>query len=435
MQETQLKNENLEVRAKFNPGCLVELEVHVLPHAVRAAYDKAVKSVKKEVSIPGFRKGKAPDGVILKNFDKDIQKECRDLVLQTAYKEVLYLVQRFPFSKNSVKKAQIKTFSLESGTDLLFVYEAEPTVPKITVEDVEIPQLNPKPATQEELDKERKRVQLSYATWEEVTDRAACDQDFVIIDVDVLDHPAHNVCVDKLFHMISSEMSQWMYTLIVGMQKNESREGIAEPDPSQLLEKETATPKRCRITLKAIQKATMPLYDDAFAKTLECENIAELEKKIAEGVNYLHEQEARVAARNQLCHALLQKYPLDLPQSLIEMEAKRRIQASKTADMKRGSLPLDPVEEERIEHDVQIAVNQFFTCMYLLKQFANQVNLSVAQNEVMQEISNQFQEAPLERFIYPGQSQEEMQERILIKLMMRKCADYLLDQGRVSVNK
>ena len=432
MQETPFKNENLEIQAQFQPGCLVELKVHVLPHAVRAAYEKAVKSVKKEVSIPGFRKGKAPDAVIVKSFDKDIQKECRDLVLQTGYKEALHLVQRFPFAKNSVRKAQIKTFSLESGAELLFVYEAEPSVPRIVLEEVEIPQLNPKPVTQEEVDKERKRVQLSYASWEEIPDRAVCDQDFVVIDIDALDHPAHNVCMDKLFHVETREMSQWMYTCILGMQKNESREGVAEPDPNHPFEQDNTTPKRCRITLKAIKKATMSPYDDAFAKTVQCETIEELEKKITEAVSYLRGQEARTIARSELCHTLLQKYPFDLPQSLIETEAKRRIHASKSADMKRGNLPLDPVEEERIEHEVQIAVNQFFTCMYLLRQFANQVNLSVSQNEVMQEISSQFQEAPLERFIYPGQSQEEMQERILIKLMMRKCADYLLDQARVS---
>lgn len=425
MTDEHFHSDTIEVAAHTEPGCLVELKVTVKPLAVQAALSRAARTIKKGVSIPGFRKGKVPDTVIAKRFEKEVQKEWYNLVLNTAYAEATALVGRYPFSKSSLKKAQLHSCSEENGAMITFAYESEPIVPKIDLETLAIPEIVEQPVTQEEIDFECKRLQLNHAKWEDVLDRPVVDQDFVEIDIDVLDEPAHNLCVDKLFQVKTKEMSQWMYDLILGMQLHEAREGIAKPDPDSA-EHATAE-KLCRITLKKIRKADIPSIDDAFAKNLELENRDTLLKHVEKAVHFRKGLAARAQARSDLCHLLLRTYSIDLPHTLVASEIRRRLQAAKAADMKKGSLPVDALQEEQLAEEAMRLVRNFFTCMFLLRQFSSKVDLTASQQETYNVLLEEMLQPPLERTLFAGQSHEEMQERIFLKLMMRKCADYILD--------
>jgi trigger factor len=85
--QTQFQNENMTVDLKRDPGCLIRLDISLSPLATQAAYQKALKTVNKEVSIPGFRKGKAPQTLILKNYSQHVDREWRELLLNTAFGE------------------------------------------------------------------------------------------------------------------------------------------------------------------------------------------------------------------------------------------------------------------------------------------------------------------------------------------------------------
>jgi hypothetical protein len=66
---TEYKNDRLTVNIETAPGCLVKLDARLSPKAVEEAYLKTVKDTNKQVSIPGFRKGKAPNDKIIKEFE------------------------------------------------------------------------------------------------------------------------------------------------------------------------------------------------------------------------------------------------------------------------------------------------------------------------------------------------------------------------------
>ena len=42
----------------------VKLSVEAAPERVRAAFDRAARTIAKDISVPGFRKGKAPRRVV-----------------------------------------------------------------------------------------------------------------------------------------------------------------------------------------------------------------------------------------------------------------------------------------------------------------------------------------------------------------------------------
>ncbi len=64
----ELVSDDVRVSIQKKPACLVEFHVRASKRLVEKARLDAVKAVNKEVSLPGFRKGKSPDAMILKKF-------------------------------------------------------------------------------------------------------------------------------------------------------------------------------------------------------------------------------------------------------------------------------------------------------------------------------------------------------------------------------
>src|SRR5262245_27713561 len=113
--DQQFQNDRVRVEVRRRPGCIARLAVEMTPEAVKNAYEKAVRAIKKEVSIPGFRKGKVPEDIVKHNFSSAIAKEHKDTVLQLAFTESLALTGLKPFSKNSLLRSELKKYSVDTG--------------------------------------------------------------------------------------------------------------------------------------------------------------------------------------------------------------------------------------------------------------------------------------------------------------------------------
>ena len=102
VQQTEFKNDNVQVIVSRSKGSRVKLEINVSPLATQAAYKQAIKAVGKEISRPGFRKGKAPDNYILQNYKGHVESEWNNILLNTSFQEALDLTKIYPFSKNNL---------------------------------------------------------------------------------------------------------------------------------------------------------------------------------------------------------------------------------------------------------------------------------------------------------------------------------------------
>ena len=124
IEKNNFSNEFVDVSIIRNPGCEVHMEVKVSKKAVEAAYKKALHNIRKEVEISGFRKGKAPEEVVVKNYKGNIEKEWRGIVTRTAYNDGCDLTKVRPLSQNSIHNVQIRKISLEDGAEVVIDFES-----------------------------------------------------------------------------------------------------------------------------------------------------------------------------------------------------------------------------------------------------------------------------------------------------------------------
>ncbi len=433
----ELQNDNIKAKIIHKSGCQVRMEVEVTPVAVKAAYDKGLKAVRKEVTVPGFRKGKVPDEILHHRFSQGIDRESRDIVLQNAFTEALSLSNLRPFTRNSLKRSELKKCSQETGASAIFELEIEPNVPSIDYSNIETALIAPRPLDSKATERSYRQLQLMHATWEPIKDRAAEDKDYVELDIDVTENPAHNVCTNHLFLLQKDEMPKWLYDAVKGMQVDESKEVEAKQDsedPSHVIVYEDKnTSKQSRVTLKAIKKAIMPEEDSAFAQKFGAANVADLKKFIEERLVREEEEYAHELARYNLRREMLQKYPFDLPQSLVDAEVRGRLAYCKQgSDLQKGSLPLDSKQEQELKSQIEAESRGFFMWMFMMRQVTPQAEVGITQQELETEFSHQMQLPRQQRLVYAGLAPDEVRNRLVMMIMMRKCEDYLLNRKNTS---
>src|SRR5690349_13470758 len=89
--DRELKTERFHLKVVRKPHCMIEYDIECFEELTKEAYGKAVKAVSKEVSMQGFRKGRAPEELVIKHYTPQIEKQWQEEIANLAYKEAASL--------------------------------------------------------------------------------------------------------------------------------------------------------------------------------------------------------------------------------------------------------------------------------------------------------------------------------------------------------
>lgn len=339
---------------------MVKLEISVTPEAVKAAFLKALKSINKEVLIPGFRKGKAPNDLVLSHYNKHVEDEWKDITLNTAFAEAIDLTQKNPYNKHAVKKPHVKSLSKDDGCQFTIEFETFPTVPTLDPANFQLPQIDKKEVSEEDVNDFIEQLRLRTAEWETVEGRGIEDGDYVDLDIESLDEPGLKICENTRFS-ITNKTAKWLRRLLLGATTGSQLEGVSEKDEqSQGCETgctkdhhhEEFKPTRCLVTVKTIRKATLPEVNDEFAQKIKSESVKDLREGSRKRLEKDAEEEKNDKIKEKLKEQIEEKYNFDVPKSFLSSS--------------------DPEEAAQLR------------LFFIAKEFANAHNVSVTNNDVYQ---------------------------------------------------
>ncbi|MBS4169239.1 trigger factor [Parachlamydia sp. AcF125] len=421
--QTEVSNEHVKISLRKEDGCLVKLDVHVTPQATQAAYQEAIKVIAKEVSMPGFRKGKVPQAMILQNFNSHVEKEWRDILLNRALREFMEMTRIYPFTKESVQKALVKNAPLEAGADLVIEFESAPAIPEVDPQSLELKPVEKKEITQADVDKAIENVRVHYADWKVVGDRAVQEGDTVVVDACSVENPEQVYYANESFKVDEQGMAGWFKAAIIGHQTGESVEAqIADQEP----------PMHMRITIKEIKTPILPELNDELAKKSGAESLEDMRNKMQDQLNKHAEEERKFELREQIPSLLLEKYPFEVPASIAKQEMKRLI-AAKTEELKETGLSAaeasKKIEEMRpqIEKECVDSIRMIFLENDLIQKFKVQVSDEEVFRELFTQVYRYSQSLPDARGLL---NSPEMHNRVRQLLMSKKVKDFLVEQAQ-----
>lgn len=442
MSSQTFQNDNINVIAEHKPGCKVSFTIKVTPAATKASREQAIKNLNKEVNIPGFRKGKAPRDLIEKNYGKFIDKEWKEVLLDTTFSEVLKLTKMIPYNQNSVKSVNVKSHSLEDGAEIHIEMETFPQVPAIDPKNLQMPNVSKKEVSDKEIDEQLHNMKLENAELVAVTDRAAKEGDVVEMDLDVLDEEEPRNVYSKTKFELGSNIPSWLRTLLIGMNAGESAEKMSEKEKEEECHEcaeghehhhEEFKPTLCKVTLHSIFEPKYPEMNEEFFQKFKSTSEEDLRKNISNYLNQVEDQHQKQELRKRLQREILEKYPFEIPQSLINEELKTREQQI-LEDLKNSGVDENTIHSEiqKAEVAVRNALDHQLKMLFMIKKFAKEHNVEVTEAEATQAFFYEMWSRMQNNNPVSEEEAPSLKAKIQAEIEVAKVLDAILEQMKAT---
>lgn len=160
--------------------CEIELEIEVEAEKVTAAIADTYSELGKSVTVPGFRKGKAPHAILVNYLDESrVWDRAQDRLVYEAYEDALKESGVKPF-----RPADVDVTKFEAGEPMLFKVKI-PLPPKVELGEYTGLELERKvlPVKDEDVEVEIKRLMEGRTELKQITDRPARMGDTAVVDL------------------------------------------------------------------------------------------------------------------------------------------------------------------------------------------------------------------------------------------------------------
>lgn len=427
----EFSSEEAHVHVHYLPDCRVEMKVKTSPQLLKEARKNAAKNVSKEVTLPGFRKGRAPDEMIAKKFPNDVEKQMHKTLADLAFVAAQKVAKVPVLNNNSPISFDLKKQSPEEGAELVFTFETEPTIPSVDPSTFVAKPVERAEVGEKQLDEAIRQMRFFYAQWKPVQDRPIQNGDYIMIDLDTID--GENV--QKVFHHIRFEVSKermanWMKKMVEGGKAGDVLEGVSEPDETATdAEKEEFKPKNVRLTILKVEEAILPEINEEFANKVGAKDVDHMRESISNLLNKQADDKVQTETREQVNQFLIENYLFDLPQSLIETEKKHRLaQAQLDPKFKAAHNKMSQDERKSLDEKLMVESNQAVRLFYLSRQIVQDAKIPVTHQEVQNEAISIYQS-------YGSRSPEtdnlpkEIYALALSKVILAKAQDHVIQQS------
>ena len=264
-----------------------ELEIEISAEDFEAAIEKAYLKSRKNIAMPGFRKGKAPRKLIEKEYGEQVFFE--DAVNLLYAPVVNGAVEESGLELVTRPEVEVTEISKENGVKLKATCITKPEVEVKDYKGIEVEKVV-NPVTDEDINKQLDALREKNVTVETVDDRAAENGDDVVIDFEGFkDDVAFEggKAEDFTLSLGSGQFIPGFEDQIVGHNAGEDFDiNVTFPEEYQVKELAGA-PAVFKIKLKSISKKVMPELDDDMVKdSTEFDTVdeykADVKKKLAD---------------------------------------------------------------------------------------------------------------------------------------------------------
>ena len=365
----------------------VEVSAEEFAKAVKAAYNKN----KNKITIPGFRKGHAPQQLIEKLYGPVIffEEAANALINQTYNEEAestgLEFVSRPEFDVDQIEKGKpfiyTATVAVRPEVKLGQYRGLEVTRQETLVSD-------------DEINEELKREQEKNSRLVEV-DRPVQDGDTVILDYSgSVDGEKFDggTAENQTLVIGSGSFIPGFEEQLVGMAKDETKD-ITVTFPEEYHAEELAGKEAVfTCTIHKIQEKELPELDDEFAQDVsEFETLDEYKKSIMDRLTERKQRSAKAAQENEAVDKVIAASEMDIPEAMIDSQVTSMYQ-DYARQLQSQGIPIDTylqymgTTEEKVKSDMRPQALKQIQTRLVLEEVAKAESLEPNDLRVEEEI-------------------------------------------------
>ena len=305
---------------------MAKLTIEVPAEKVEAALQNAYLKNRKQISVPGFRKGKVPRQMIEKMYGPEVfYDDAANALIQKAYPQAADECELEIVSRPTVDIVQ-----LEKGKP--FIFTAEVAVkPEVTLgqyKGIEVEKADTTATDEEvaaELDKEREANSRTIT----VEDRAVQDGDMTVIDFEgFVDGKAFEggKGTDYPLTIGSGAFIPGFEEKLVGAEIGKEVE-VDVTFPEEYHAKELAgKPAVFKCTVKEIKVKELPELDDDFAQDVsDFDTLEEYKADVRKKVEEKKAADAKAKKEDAVIEKIIEGAAMEIPDAMVETQAERMV--------------------------------------------------------------------------------------------------------------
>jgi trigger factor len=419
--------------------CKKLLRFDIEAAAVNSAFADIAKDYQKQVSLPGFRPGKAPKDMVLKRYEKEIEQEAKRKLMGDSYRDAL-------------KEHKIEVVGYPDIEEIQFT-QGQPMQFAATVETApafELPEYRNLPAqrekrgvSEEDINKALGLLADRVSNFNKV-DREVKEGDVVVVNYTGSSEGKPLAEIAPAAKGLTEQKNFWIevkpdsfipgFALqLVGAKAGEKRT-VNVDFPADFVTPELAGKKGTYdVELVEVKEKNVPALDDAFAKTYGAENMQALREGVRRDLqNELNTKQNR-SVRGQVVKNLLDQIKAELPETLVAQETRNIVYQIVQENQQRG------VTKETIDaqkDDIYKASNntarERVKASFVFQKIAAKEGIRVEQPEVNARIyvlAQQYEMAA-DKFAKELEKRNGIQE-IWEQLLNEKVIDFLQQNAKI----
>ena len=419
--------------------CKKLLRVEVEPAKVEETFLEIATGFQREARLPGFRPGKAPKDMVAKRYEKEIQDEVKQKLINEGFRKAVK-----DNSYNVVGRPDVEEIQFARGQAMQFAVTTE------VAPQFELPEYKGLTAVRDNTvvtpeDIERALQLLA----DQRTEYKTVPRELKTGDVAVINYtgtcegkpitdiaPTAKGLTEKKSFWVNVDATSFIPGFgdqLAGMKAGDKRT-ITVDFPADFVVAQLVGKKGVyEVELVEAKEKVAPVIDDAFAIAFGAENVEKLREGVrADLQNELNTKQSR-AIRNQVAQTLLDKIQIGLPESMVAQETEALVYNIVHDNTQRGT-PKDLIDSqaEQIYATAHAAAQQRVKAALVFQRVAEKEGVRVEQMDLLrrlQELATQYKVSTDK--LYKDLQKSGRIEEIAQQILSEKVVDLLVQFARI----
>ena len=415
---------------------MAKLTIEASAEDLEKAIEKAYQKQKKQISIPGFRKGKVPRQMVEKMYGKAVfYEDAANELIPDAYEKALEECE-----EDIVSSPKIEVTQIEAGKPFVFTATValKPEVKlgkykgvKVDKIDVEVTDAD----VDAEIDKEREKNARNIT----VEDRAVKDGDITTLDFEgFVDGVAFDGGKGENYPLTigSGAFIPGFEEQLVGAEIGKEVEvKVTFPEDYQA-ENLKGKDAVFKCTVKEIKEKQLPDLDDEFAgEVSEFDTLAEYKEDVKKTLTEKKQKDAKNAKENAAVDAAVAVCEMEIPEAMLETQQKQMLDEFAQRISMQG-LTMEQYFQftgssyQQMFEQVKPQAEERIKARLVLEAIAKAENLEATEEEYEKELQNMADIYQMELDKVKELLGDREKKNIMQDLAVRKAAEFVADNAK-----
>jgi trigger factor len=355
-----------------------KLQVELPQEKVKHEFDRAVGELSRTVRLKGFRAGHAPRRLVERFFGDDLRRDVAQRLVQGSIAQALVEHKLDPVAPPRVENGELEPASPFKYTATV---EVRPVLDPKDYTGVSAPRLK-LDVSDAEVDAALEERRRQHGRFEPIEGRDIVEQgDYATVDYEgfVDGAPIRGGKREgTLLECVPGSLLENKAETLVGAKVGETRAlGVTLPADHQVAEYRG---KEAQFTavVRGIKRRAFPALDDAFAKDLGQDSLADLRANERKELESSKKERGEAAQRSALLEGLIAKNSFEVPPALVERNVDAMLKGMLRGFEQRGvDLRQIGVDLDRVRHDLRDRSKLEVRAYLLLEAIAEKEKLEV----------------------------------------------------------